>query len=175
MIKLTAVLVAVASLATPALAETNWTGMYSGLSVGKSDISTVKNDCTESEIGDNCPNPKFVGAFGGYRYDFGGPVVGLEVSNSQEVYKDERSVGSSKYSMTVEGQVGYSLGKFLPYASVGYEKSSYGESVVSGVGVDYAVNDSFFVGGKYQKSKPEGKDIGSSKAGTISARVGFKF
>lgn len=122
----------------------DWNGGYLGAQLGYADGGEADGDGT---VG---------GLHGGYRWDLGRTVLGAELAyNSADVTSDDDFVQLDNLA-TLKGQVGYDLGRTLVYASAGVaygDGDIAGESVddygyTVGLGVDYAVNQNWTVGGE---------------------------
>lgn len=123
----------------------DWNGGYLGAQLGYADGGDVDGD---GALG---------GIHGGYRWDLGRTVLGAELAyNSADVSNDAEDIKLDNLA-TLKGQVGYDLGRTLVYASAGVaygqgdfagntDADDYGYTL--GLGVDYAVNQNWTVGGE---------------------------
>ncbi|QUS35434.1 outer membrane protein [Falsirhodobacter algicola] len=123
----------------------DWNGAYFGAQLGYGDGGDVDGD---GALG---------GIHGGYRWDLGNTVLGVEGAyNNADLSNDDDTIKLNDLA-TITGQVGYDLGRTLVYASAGVAYGSgdfagsddaddYGYTV--GLGVDYAVNDNWTIGGE---------------------------
>ena len=125
--------------------DLSWTGAYAGITVN---TDTNFDDAT-------------AGGFIGYRVDLGDAVLGGELN----VFD---SVGSDM-GYSVETQLGYDLGSFLPYVSVGYLDNGVSDGEVFGIGLDYSFANDVLIGVKYTDNDFNGTD------GNVTFRVGFQF
>lgn len=121
--------------------DLSWTGAYAGVS------ATTDGDFDDATAG----------AFAGYRWDLGSAVVGAEAN----------AFDGGTYS--VEAQLGYDAGKFLPYAAVGYVDANGVDGVTYGVGVDYSFGNGILLGAKFTDNDLPGDNE------AFGVRVGFQF
>ena len=161
----------------PVAQSGNWTGFYSGVSLGygKSYTKGIQQDGTMHIGGLNL----------GYRYDMGKVVVGGELSFD----KDNINVGAG--SRTINNTtalkliVGTDLGRTLVYGTVGAARadatlagvkaSDTGYTV--GIGADYALTKQFTIGGelstnRYNNFNGSGVTL---KDTAVAMKVGFRF
>lgn len=161
----------------PVVQSGDWTGFYSGVSLGygKSYTKGIQQDGTMHIGGLNL----------GYRYDMGKVVVGGELSFD----KDNINVGAG--SRTINNTtalkliVGTDLGRTLVYGTVGAAradatlagvKASYTGYTV-GIGADYALTKQFTIGGelstnRYNNFNGSGVTL---KDTAVAMKVGFRF
>lgn len=123
----------------------DWNGGYLGAQVGYADAGDTDGD---GALG---------GIHGGYRWDLGRTVLGVEGAyNSSDVSNGDDAIKLDNLA-TLTGQVGRDLGRTLVYAKAGVaygdgdflgedSASDYGYTV--GLGVDYQVNQNWTVGGE---------------------------
>jgi len=122
----------------------DWNGGYLGAQLGYADGGSVDGD---GALG---------GVHGGYRWDLGRTVLGVEgMYNSADLSGDNDLITTDNIA-SITGQVGRDLGKTLVYAKagvayadgeiVGQNADDYGYTV--GLGVDYQVNQNWTVGGE---------------------------
>lgn len=108
------------------------------------------------------------GAFAGYRYQFDNNFV---VGGEYNYLKSENVCGLDFETHSIEGQLGYAMGKWLPYSAVGYAKTDGQDGWLAAVGADYAITDNILIGAKYTHY-----DYGAEMdQQTFSLRIGFKF
>lgn len=117
----------------------------------------VENVTTESD-------EKSYGVFVGNRGHAGSNLIlGVEAGLN---YNDELD----ETLFTFEGQVGYDAGRALPYAFIGVASLDTELGGVGGVGVDYLLTESIFVG-----ARASYVEIENYTAENIDFRVGFNF
>ena len=161
----------------PAMQSGDWTGFYSGVSLGfgKSYTKGIQQDGTLHIGGINL----------GYRYDMGQVVVGGELSFD----KDNINVGAANRTINnttaLKLIVGTDLGKTLVYGSVGAARadatlagvkaSDTGYTV--GIGADYALTQRFTIGGELSANRYNnfhGSGV-TLKDTAVALKVGFRF
>lgn len=145
-------------------------------------------------------NERFIGAFGGYQYQFSNNVVlGVEADaryNFDKTPYDRFGVGSemwSDWSGTVRARVGYALDKTLLYATGGFaaqrgwvdstvtgKDSDINTGYVVGAGIEYAFTDNIFGRLEYQftdyrKKRSSQWTTTNLNSHTVSMAVGTKF
>lgn len=98
-----------------------------------------------------------VGAFIGYRHDFGSLVGGVELGVLGEL-------------ATLEAQAGLDLGRVLPYLFVGAGEYDGDSGSVYGVGTDIKVTNTLMVGIKHSVG-----DFGNTETKTTGLRIAIKF
>lgn len=143
----------------------NWTGdwQYDDVVVGTERVPGVTTTITEALSND----ANSYGLFAGYRYQFGNNVVtGVEARYSKTDFADVAAV---------EGQLGYALGRALPYIAAGAAHADGGNGWQAAVGIDYAVTDSLFVGVRYTKQDFDDVSGWKAESDTVSVRVGIRF
>ncbi len=152
-----------------------WGGAYVGaqLGYGKAKIDPVDGD---GAIG---------GVYGGYRWDLGKTVLGVEAAYSGSDVKDDDYDAKLKNLGQLKLQAGYDLGRTLVYATAGvahgkvsvagadYSDTGY----LVGLGVDYQVNDQWTIGGealynRFDSFDGTGEDL---KVPTVSVKAAFRF
>jgi len=122
----------------------DWAGGYAGVQLGY------------GSGGDTDGDGALGGVHAGYRWDLGRTVLGVQGDyNAADVKGSNDSIEMDKlYSL--KGQAGYDLGRTLVYATAGVAKADldvggagYSDTGwTAGVGVDYAVNQNWTVGGE---------------------------
>lgn len=122
----------------------DWAGGYAGVQLGY------------GSGGDTDGDGALGGVHAGYRWDLGRTVLGVQGDyNAADLKGSDDAIEVDKmYSL--KGQAGYDLGRTLVYATAGVVKADLdfaGQSYsdhgwTAGVGVDYAVNDNWTVGGE---------------------------
>ena len=98
-----------------------------------------------------------VGAFLGYRHDFGRIVVGAEIGVNGDL-------------KTLEAQVGLDLGKVLPYAFAGVGELDGESGNTYGVGADVALGKNLLVGVKTTRG-----EFGDTDLSSTLVRVAIQF
>jgi opacity protein-like surface antigen len=162
------------AIAVPVSAD--WTGFYAGAQLGYGDANT--------DVAGVEGNGAFGGIHGGYRYDFGQFVAGAELAyNGSDI--DLGTTGKLDDLTQLKFTAGYDLGKTLVYGTVGasYANATVGgveyndTGYVFGVGMDYAINDKWTVGGELARNSFDNFDGTGLDAGgnTAQIRVGYRF
>lgn len=158
MTRLTCATAILATLAAPALAGgvapepqppvvapppvvSDWTGAYAGLEFGY---------VAGHYGGDESDQGTYSAVFLGYMHDFGSYVLGVEALFSNPIAWQDEWEGDDDLMRTYRFRAGYDAGAYLPYVTLGGNHLTYedGEGFLrgAGVGVDYAVSDTFRVG-----------------------------
>lgn len=149
--------------AAPVLTYGKWAGGYVGAFTGYAD------DKADSGIAGD-PNPKGaeLGLNAGYNWQSGNWVYGVEGDIASTNFSDTGDNGLKadiKSKATLRGKLGYDMGNWMPYATLGYtvadidysglgaKDSDTAQGYVAGVGAEYAVNDRWSVKGEYLYSK----------------------
>ncbi|WP_434287021.1 outer membrane protein [Celeribacter sp. SCSIO 80788] len=136
------------------MVDADWGGFYAGL--GYAGFFGEADYGSDYEFKDTA-NPML---FAGYRLDKGKLVYGLELAASfgdvwEDGYTDSYGV-TALYDL--KASLGYDMGKFLPYISLGYSFGDYMfsgndgydmDGYLVGLGFDYAINDKFTAGLSY--------------------------
>jgi len=181
-----------AAMAAPA-EVTDWSGAYAGLAIGRTsgDFDDVTNGGTF-----DYDNGRAVGAFAGYNIQRGSLVYGGELSFGK--VSDMALLGPTLGGddtvdslLDLRGRVGFSLGRALIYGSIGYARANTTVNATDsvdlsgtsyGVGVDYRLGNSVFLGLDYVSRNVDGTDTNpsntfdiDSKIDTLSLRFGVKF
>ncbi len=138
----------------------DWTGFYVGASVGygfSADNIFLDGDDYGLDGG-------VAGVFGGFNYDLGQIVLGVEAAFHGAAISNNTSTSGNGYDYTVnsitdvKARVGLDLGDFLVYGvgggSVSTYKTLYYESyseygINVGLGIDYKMTDNIVVGVEY--------------------------
>lgn len=107
----------------------------------------------------------FVGLFAGYRdYVYGGFMVGAEVSSY--ITEDEQT------TLSGEGVLSYDFTDLVVFTSVGGVTRDGMDGWTAGVGADYYITESAFVGAKYSQNQFEDYDVSDEN---IALRIGWSF
>ena len=170
------------ALAAPApviatVPSTDWTGFYTGLSLGYGNSYTT--GITQSG------KMKIAGVNLGYRRDLGKVVVGGEISFA----KDNVNVGAASTTINsttaLRLTVGTDLGRTLVYGSAGVDRANAtlagvtatGTGYSFGIGADYALTQRWTVGAaletnRYNDFNNTGVNL---KDTALALKVGFRF
>jgi opacity protein-like surface antigen len=160
-----------------AVPSTDWTGFYSGLSLGYGTSRTKGLDQDgKMNIG---------GVNLGYRRDLGPVIVGGELSYN----RDDINVGDAdrtiKNTTALKLIVGKGFGQTLVYGDVGVARAKATLDGVSGsdtgytvgIGADYALNQQWTIGGELSANRYS--DFNNSgvtlKDTAFTVKVGYKF
>lgn len=173
-----AVVAPVAPVAAPR-ANGDWEGFYAGaeLGYGHFKAENVK------------PKGAALGIQLGYRWDLGTTVLGLEGEYLDgSIDKHDAGLGGkvkAKNIYRVKGMAGYDLGDWLPYVTAGYTHmklktpvgSNSDDGWVLGVGVDYAIDENWRVGGEilYNDFHNFDKQGYNADGTTATVRVNYRF
>lgn len=160
----------------------NWNGPYIGAKTGYNHASA---DGFESK--GSWTN----GVEGGYNWNLGGPVVGvdafwdwnLEATHAQNVTGFPVKYGSHVYG--VDGKLGVDMGQFMPYAKLGLAHTSLtgdgsgGDTGLhGGLGVEYMVMPNLGVTGEWTHSRASIGGVGVSdkvRNDNFTAGVNYHF
>jgi opacity protein-like surface antigen len=165
----------------PVVVETrpngDWTGAYGGLALGYGDLGSSGDVLNGDGI--------LGGVFGGYRYDFGTWVGGIEGDWDTADIDLGEDLGSLDSVARIKLQAGADLGQVFLYATAG---AAYADASVAGtdfsdwgyfggVGMDYAVAENWLIGGEilahqFDDFDDTGIDLDAT---TIKARVAYRF
>lgn len=162
----------VSTLAVAPLAATaqNGGGFRVGLEAGIEDGAENATD-----------NNEIYGVFGGYDFDFGNAVAGIELGYSR---RDLNATGGLTLEDTLQlkGRYGWKFGEGLAYGTAGlaWSEDSGGDTnngYVLGLGYEYSLNETTFVGAEYLYSQyqdvgPANLDVSSN---SVAVKLGFRF
>ena len=155
----------------------DWTGWYGGASLGYGSISSGDTFDGSDAIG---------GLMGGYRYDFGTWVGGVEADYDwANISMDNLADASLDSVYRLKLQAGADLGKTFLYGTAGiargtvsFDGTDYASNGwVAGVGADYAINEKWLVGGEvlYNQFDNFANTNIDGDLTTIKARVAYRF
>lgn len=173
----------------PVNSAVDWSGAYAGLSYGR-----TSGDITDTSSEYDFDRGTAVGAFVGYNLQRGNLVYGGELAYSKVsdmTILDGTGDDTIDSLLDLRARLGFAAGKALLYGAVGYSRGELtfngGDSFTLsgtslGLGVDYLVTNSLFVGLDYTSRKLEGTvgtGLGSfesdGRVNTLGLRVGFNF
>lgn len=174
----------------------SWTGFYAGGTIGKQSVDLTKDEqakvgwtgggfpiyeAFKTKIDDSDTT---YGVFAGYRHQFGNRVVaGAEASYTRtgKLFTEDWQDSQTVETWAVEGQLGYAIGRALPYAAAGYAQVEGEDALSVSLGLDYAITDRVIIGAKYTRFDiGEVKGIDSIKgfeadSDLVSLRAAIKF
>lgn len=123
------------------VAVSDWTGFYAGLQFGQGEVSTAASEATLDFDA--------YGLHAGYLYDFGQFVAGAEIDYNEL----DAGFETTADMLRLRGRLGYDLGRFLPYATLGAARMSSGDvaetGVTYGLGADFKVTERISLGAEY--------------------------
>lgn len=157
--KKTLMTMALLALADTAVAQ-DWSGAYVGVQAANSGYT---NSYFNNGVFDGLPvdgGGSMNGVFAGYNHQIGNVVLGGEIAYlSGEPAYDLVPVGYFYSDMLdLKARAGYSLGRVLPYAVVGWSKTEWtngpfgtvdADGVAYGIGAEILVTDRVLVGLEY--------------------------
>jgi len=161
-----ALMVAMAPVVTAA--EESWTGFYAGAQLGFSDLSDDTTSTADSTLG----------AHAGYLHDFGGYVLGGELS--YDAGAEFVSGGSIEKVDTVRAKIkgGRVFGRTMLYGVAGFANMDTAAGNVDGysvgIGASYRASEKIVVGAEYLHDTFDTTG-GNTKADTISLRLSYAF
>jgi outer membrane immunogenic protein len=148
----------------------------------------AQDDVDSGFSGDPSPDGALLGLNAGYNWQSGPWVYGVEgdVAWTDLSERGDNGLKSDvKNTATLRGKIGYSTGRWLPYATVGYTVADVDYSVPGasdsetvdgytvGIGTEYAVNQNWSLKGEYQYSDLQG-DI-DHKIDQVRLGVNYNF
>ncbi|QDC09500.1 porin family protein [Oceanicola sp. D3] len=143
----------------------DWTGFYTGLSLGTGSGS-VEGDDDEADFDIN----NSFGAQAGYLWDNGSLVYGGELAY-QSLQLDSGGSESDGDVLALKGRLGYDAGNFLPYATAGFANlnadGESGDGYVLGAGLEYAATENIRLRGEYLNHQFD--DFGDTSGNDVSA------
>lgn len=174
------------TLLLPTMAAADWNGFYLGGSLGFANLEFVGDSTVETET----HNP--FGIFLGYQLQSGEYVYGVEYSVAAAAGAQFEGIDGDfdvAYG-DLKGRLGFDAGQYLPYALVSYSVTALDDGIDDvtadglgfGVGIDYAVSESFVVGGEFITRSSDGSTINDVEtdlldvnSSSLSVRASFKF
>lgn len=167
----------------------DWAGFYGGLSIATNDGT---QDYDFDGDTDYDLSGQAFGLFAGYNVSSGPLVYGGELAFSRGgVYEEELDNSQSyqgefeyTYFADLKGRLGYSTGNVLLFGTVGYSFTEFLSSTdtydtdgpIFGVGVDYMVQDRYFIGAELlNRSYDVDVDGFESEINSLSLRGGLTF
>ena len=153
---------------TLSLADESWTGFIAGIQIGTAEVSVDGSDNGNAALG----------AHVGYLHDFGGYVLGGELSYDAgaELVTEGNAQKVDTVRLKLKG--GHVFGRTLLYGVVGYANidgasiSNDGYSV--GVGASFRATDNILIGAEYLRdvSDSSGGDV---ETDSVSLRLSYLF
>ena len=133
----------------PVQAGPDWSGFYAGLQYGQGNAELSDSDFDSDYDG--------YGAHAGYLFDFGQVIAGAELDYNKADLDD---VDGDADLWRLRGRVGYDMGRFQPYATLGAARISTDDDagdisetgITYGLGAEYLVTEKFSVGAEYSRS-----------------------
>lgn len=152
----------------------DWGGAYAGAHLGYADVNVGTDG-----------NGAIGGLQAGYRWDLGTAVLGAEIDASASNVSFDGSDDTIDSIARLKLQAGYDMGRTLVYLTGGaaYAKADIGGTSYSdtgyfgGIGMDYALNESWTVGGEilqHKFSDFDGTGL-DPDATTAAVRVNYRF
>lgn len=181
---------ALATLGTAATAQ-DWSGARVGLQATSASFDTTY--VLNGIAGDTYPGSgSMAGLYAGYDHQIGNLVLGGELAYSAGTSELDEFTGYLFDDMLdVKARVGYSLGRVLPYAVIGWSKTEWVNQLVSpvdadgaafGVGAEVQVSDRLTVGLEYLQRNLVGDAFVEAPDqnieadfSTLTLRLGFAF
>lgn len=156
----------------------DWTGFYGGAAVGFGDVSSSVDALGGSGL--------IGGLFAGYRYDFGQWIVGIEGDYDwADISLNDDLPASLDSVYRLKLQAGVDAGQTYFYGTAGWawaDATVAGDGLSSdgwlaGVGADFAVNESWLVGGEllfhqFDDFDATGIDVDAT---TFKVRAAYRF
>ncbi|MCK0119783.1 porin family protein [Loktanella sp. F6476L] len=161
------------AVAAPVSYGNDWSGAYGGLSLGYGDVDAtgVTGDFEGTTFGGHI----------GYNYDMGNVVLGaeLEAVGTDDFVNDATGLELEQV-LRAKVRAGYDAGAYLPYVTAGVAQATVNgdedNGYFYGLGVDYALSDSFTVGGEVLRHEFEDFNGGADiTADTVGLRVSYNF
>ena len=174
----------------PTSTTTDWSGAYVGLSYGFAsgdyDFTLLNGDTRDMDDG------SLTQLFGGYQVQRGALVYGGELAfgSAQDTVVTGFPTAQVTDIIDLKGRVGYASVDFLIYGVLGYTMGGYSDDQLGsewdigginyGIGVEYAISDTFVIGAEYLIRDMSGDNRGGTNIttidfDTISVRAIYKF
>ena len=184
-------LAAVACLSALPAAAQDWSGFYGGAALSSVSGNWQHMDTPSGPITNfgDYSSAGMVSLFAGYNVQSGNLVYGGEFSAgraSDLCFEDYPGECADKF-MDLKGRLGYAFGQALVYGVAGLTQLEYDYAppaytltgVNYGLGVDYRVSDSYFVGGEILHRNTESDefqgDVTEHSFTSVSLRFGMQF
>ena len=192
---ITAAAVFLGALAGTASAQTfDWRGAYAGLDYTYINGGHQDYTASGSAAGTRALKGHTYGGFAGYNFQNGSFVYGPELDVSLGRVKQPGANPQNRHNTIVDlkFRAGYATGNALIYGAVGFSGTNWKENSIGhartsgyifGVGMDYALTDSAFLGLEYDRRQLKsgtlswggGNQRFSTNMNSIELRVGFRF
>jgi opacity protein-like surface antigen len=168
----------------------NWTGAYGGLMFGQSSGDFTATPSQSSPATGDIDSGNRYGAFVGYNMQRGNLVYGAELGLSKPDFNVSvaPSVAIDSTMIDVKGRLGFAMDRAMVYGTIGYMSSGFTDTndstktdlngMTYGLGIDYMVTQSVFVGLEYQRANLSGSQSGyavDANLDTIALRLGYQF
>lgn len=165
-------------IVAPVSAPSTWTGFYAGLQYGQGSTE-LSGGGVSVDFGDF----DALGLHAGYARDLGQFVVGGELNYDSVEFDDFSGTGDL---WRLRGRVGYNMGQFQPYVTLGLARLSGDDlsenGITYGIGAEYLVNDKFSFGLEYSHTEFTDfleDDLGFSgidfEADLVQIRASYRF
>ena len=133
----------------PVQAGPDWSGFYAGLQYGQGNAELSDSDFDSDYDA--------YGLHAGYLFDFGQVIAGAELDYNKV---DLDQIDDDADLWRLRGRVGYDMGRFQPYATLGAARISTDDDagdisetgITYGLGAEYLVTEKFSVGAEYSRS-----------------------
>lgn len=176
--------------AAPSLAAHDWSGIYLGLSYGKTSADVIFVPGVAYDFNDG----NVAGLYAGYLFQHGRLVYGGELAYGKV---SDTFIGGSfgdddeiEFAVDLKGRLGYAVNRALVYGVLGYSKSNYVEppggdwdtgGVIYGLGAEFAASQRLTIGLEYLSRDVSGNNpaVATQEADinldSLSLRVGLSF
>lgn len=177
-------------VASPVAAQ-DWSGFYGGVSAGSITGDWQHLDSGSGAITNDGPysNGRIAGAFAGYHVQRGAMVYGgeLAINRARDLCFEEYPEECSDKFVDLKGRAGYATGSALFYGVLGVSRAEYDyagdlftlSGLTYGIGVDYAIQGRYFVGGEVLRRDLENDaffgDITEHDFTSVTIRFGMNF
>ncbi len=180
----------VAQVPEPVAQIHNWSGAYGGLMFGQSsgDFTATPSQSAPA-VGDIDSGNRY-GAFVGYNMQRGNLVYGAELGLSKPDFNVSiaPTVAIDSTMIDVKGRLGFAMNRAMVYGTLGYMTSGFTDTndstktdlngMTYGLGIDFMVTQSVFLGLEYQRANLAGSQSGyavDANLDTVALRVGYQF